>query len=148
MSRKLPLICVRMEEGRDFFEGVREIVEKYQLTSGVIIHALGQFRDVELGFYDRDERKFRTKSFDGPFEITNLSGNIGFLEGEVVTHVHVVLGDKHFGAISGHLNKATVTSTLEMFILSVPVRFIRRLDEETGLKLLHFVAEETGANPE
>jgi len=132
------LICVRMEENEDFFEKLKEVVKKFKLKSGIIIHALGQFKDVELGFYDRKRRKYLTKKFKGPFEITNLSGNISFIGKEIISHVHVVLGKKNFETISGHLNKATVTSTLELFILTTPLKFVRKLDKESGLKLLHF----------
>ena len=132
------LICVRMEEDEDFFEKTKEVVKNFKLKSGIIIHALGQFKDVELGFYDRRKREYFTKKFKGPFEITNLSGDISFFNNEIVIHVHVTLGDKNFKTISGHLNKAKVTSTLEMFILTTPLKFTRKLDEESGLKLLNF----------
>ncbi|HDJ96817.1 MAG TPA: DNA-binding protein, partial [Candidatus Aenigmarchaeota archaeon] len=97
-----------------------------------------QFKDVELAFYDKKKKKYITKRFEGPFEITNLSGNISFMGKNTVPHVHVVLGRKDFKAISGHLNKATVTSTLETFILTTPLKFVRKIDATSGLKLLHF----------
>ena len=132
------LICIRMEEGEDFFENVHEVVKRFKLKSGIILHAIGQFKDVELAFYDRKRKKYSVKKFKGPFEVVSLTGNVSFFEKQVVVHTHTVLGKKNFGVIAGHLNKATVVSTLEMFILTTPLSFKRKLDELSGLKLLNF----------
>jgi len=129
------IIFVRMEDGEDFFEDLKKVAEKENF-SGVIISALGQFKDVEVAYYQKEKKEYITKTFKGPFEITNLSGNISWEGKNPVFHIHVVLGSSNFSTISGHLKSAKVNATLEMFILKSPIKLIKIKDEKTGLKLL------------
>ena len=132
------LILVRMEDGEDFFEKLKELSEKIGIKGAIILSGVGQFREVELAYYSKAEKKYYTKKFDEIFEILHLDGNLGFFENELVIHVHTVLGNKNLECVGGHLNKAKVNSTLELAILRTESDFKRKLDETTGLKLLNF----------
>ena len=129
------LLFIRMEDGEDLFENLKNIVSREKF-SGTILSTLGQLKQVELAYYQKEKKRYVTKTFEGPFEITSLSGNISWDGDEPVFHIHAVLGTSDFNSISGHLKSAKVNATLEMFILKTPFKLIRVKDEATGLKLL------------
>jgi predicted DNA-binding protein with PD1-like motif len=128
-----------MDDGEDFFSDLEEIAKKYGLTSGIIVCALGMLRNVELAYYKYPrEREYLYKQLKGPFEVVSLKGNLSFNNEKLVVHVHAVLADEEFNCFGGHLSKAEVNAILELFILVPRSRFVRRFDEKTGLKILHF----------
>jgi predicted DNA-binding protein with PD1-like motif len=55
---------------------------------------------------------------------------------EVKVHAHVVLGRRDGSAVGGHLLRATVFPTLEIFIADMGARLTREKDPATGLMLL------------
>jgi hypothetical protein len=134
------LILARMDDEEDLFSNLEEIAKKYDLKSGIIICALGMLKDVELAYltYPRETGKYLFKQFSGPFEVVSLKGNLGYFENKLVSHIHVALADKDFNCLGGHLNKAKINATLELFILIPKEKFMRKFDEKTGLKVLHF----------
>ncbi len=131
------LIMTRMADGEDLFANLERVAKKYRMKSGIILGAVGQLKDVELAYYVKDFREYIKKQFSDPFEITNLSGNLSYFEGKLASHIHVVLGNREFGCIGGHLNKATVSATVELFMLT-SIKFVRKYDEKTGLNILEF----------
>lgn len=134
------LILVRMDDGEGLFEDLERVAEDYGLSSGIIVCALGMLRKVELGYftYPREVGKYLFKQFSGPFEVVSLKGSLALREDKLVPHIHVVLADEEFKCIGGHLSKAEVNATLELFILVPKKRFVRKLDEKTMLNILHF----------
>ncbi len=134
------LILVRMDDGEDLFNGLEDIARRCDLASGIIICALGMLRNVELAYYEypREVGQYLHKQLSGPFEVVSLKGDLALHEGKLVSHVHAVLADDKFNCFGGHLSKAEVNATLELFILVPGSRFVRRFDEKTGLRILHF----------
>jgi predicted DNA-binding protein with PD1-like motif len=134
------LILVRMDDGEDIFGNLEKIVEDYGLGSGIMVCALGMLKNVELAYftYPRETGKYLTKQFSGPFEVVSLKGSLAFRENKLVSHIHVALADKEFRCFGGHLNRAEVNATLELFILIPRKRFVRKLDEKTMLNILCF----------
>ncbi|MGB9703675.1 MAG: PPC domain-containing DNA-binding protein [Candidatus Micrarchaeia archaeon] len=132
------MFFVRMEDGEDFFEGLEKIVKQNKIKGGFLFATLGQFKNVEIAYFLKEKKEYIKKDFNDIFEIVNLSGNISYFENNFLPHVHVVLANKNFKCVGGHLNKATVCSTLEMLILTTKTRFIKKIDKTTGLKILNF----------
>lgn len=132
------LISIRFEEGEDFLENLKKILKKASIKGGIIISCVGQFREVEIAYYSKEEKKYYTKEFKEVFEVLQMSGNISFEKDEIIVHAHVTLGNKNFSCVGGHLNKAIVNSTLELFILKSPFKFEKLIDGKTGLKILNF----------
>lgn len=134
------LLLVRMIDGEDLFSNLEKIVKKYKLKSGIVVSCLGMLRDVELGYlvYPKGKGNYIFKKFEGPFEIDSFNGDFGFFGNKLVSHIHVALSGKDYICIGGHLNKAKVNATVELFILESDSKFVRKLDKKTGLKLLNF----------
>jgi len=134
------LIAIRMDDGEDFFMNMENVAKHYQIKSGVILTGLGMLKDVELGYltYPKEVGRYLSHDYSGPFEVTSMMGNLGWFKGQFIVHVHAVLSDTNNTCKGGHLNKATVSATVEVFILTFEQKFERRYDEKTGLKILDF----------
>ncbi|MEM2214678.1 MAG: DNA-binding protein [Candidatus Nezhaarchaeales archaeon] len=134
------LILVRMDDGEELFENLEKVSEEYGLSSGIIVCALGMLRNVELGYftYPREVGRYLLKQFSGPFEVVSFKGSLALRENKLVPHIHVVLANEEFKCLGGHLNKAEVNATLELFIHVPKKRFVRKLDQKTMLSILHF----------
>ena len=87
---------------------------------GCWFSGFGAFKNPTLGFYDRAKDKYLTKKFKGVFEALSLTGNISVSKKGQVVHNHVVLSDRRYKTIGGHLVSAEVGVTLEVFLTTLP----------------------------
>jgi len=126
---------LRLERGEEVIASLLEFVKKYRIKSGFLV-GLGACEHLELGYFDAVKREYVNSKFPGEYEVTNLTGNISRLEGEPTAHIHVTLSDNKFAALAGHLWKATVSGTVEIFIHTFQAAVPRAKDPETGLNLL------------
>jgi predicted DNA-binding protein with PD1-like motif len=134
------IIAIRMSDGEDFFTNLERVVIEHDVKSGIFLSGLGMLKDVRLNFltYPEERGKYVSKDFEGTFELVSLMGDIGFFKDDIISHVHVVLSNKECDCVGGHLDSAIVNATIECFILATNMKFERREDNRTGLKLIHF----------
>ncbi len=126
---------LRLKRGKYLVESILEFCEK-QNIDGAYLHGIGAVEKIEMGYYDLEAKKaYEFKEIDKYLEITNLTGNISKLDGELKLHAHITVSDKNLQAYGGHLKEATVGGTVELFIVKTP-GLVRKEDEETGLSLL------------
>jgi len=111
------LIVFRFEDGKDLIESLKRVAKEHQIQSGVILSGIGMLRDSEVSFYSREKSGYLTNKYEEPVELLSLSGNVSLRNNEIFFHLHVALGKEDKSAIGGHLQKATVHSTLEGVIL-------------------------------
>lgn len=84
------------------------------------------------------EKKYYSNSFKGDFEIVSLTGSINTMNNEFYSHLHMSIGNEDGQVFGGHLNKAIVSATCEMFIYVIDGDVDRYFDEEIGLNLFKF----------
>ncbi len=70
-------------------------------------------------------------------EILSLIGNITSMNNEPYLHVHITVGDENGKAFGGHLNKAIISVTGEIFITVYDAFVDRFKDEEIGINLMN-----------
>jgi predicted DNA-binding protein with PD1-like motif len=115
----------RIRPGEDLFERITEIYKKNNMEQMVIVSAIGSLTDVEF----RDLKtnidlpvaleKTNLMVEHGPFELLSLEGNVVPMDGEPVLHLHTILGTSYGSVIGGHLFKATVFTTTELWFAKV-----------------------------
>src|SRR5438105_853729 len=99
--------------------------------------ALGSFSDATLGFFERERKDYKRIVIDEQVEVMSLFGNIAQDEsGQHKLHAHVVIGKSDGSAHGGHLLKAHVWPTLELFLTETSEKLQRKVDEETDLALI------------
>src|SRR5262249_823116 len=94
--------------------------------------AIGAFREVTLGYFDRERRQYEKIPVREQVEVLSLDGDIAFGEDGPTVHAHVVVGKRDGTAHGGHLLEAKVWPTLEVVLADAPHRLSRRKDAETG----------------
>ena len=99
------------------------------------VNALGAVDDFTVGVYNVDEQKYYSKTFTGAYEIVSLTGSINTMNGEYYAHMHMSAADSTGATYGGHLNRAVVSATCEMFINIIHGEVDRFKDEVTGLNL-------------
>ena len=125
------------ERGEEFIPLLTRFCEEQEVHWGQF-QAIGAIEDVEIGYYDLENRQYVFRAEDGPFEVASMDGNVAELEESPMVHVHAVLSrcDESLETIGGHLRRARVAITLELSLWLVSQPLIRRLDDETGLNLI------------
>jgi predicted DNA-binding protein with PD1-like motif len=136
-SRRDDMLLVRLSDGDDLEGGLEAALKEENVTSGVVVGGVGMVRNAALSFYV-GKGEYETVPVDTPAELCALSGNVSTLDGEVVIHLHAVVGRPGGAALAGHLSKGVVNMTAEIAILITPQKLVRVSDPETGLRLLKF----------
>jgi hypothetical protein len=114
----------RLMPGEDLFASLKKIAKDHEIERGIIVSAIGSlknvvFRNVKINV-EIPVKGENTNQIEevGPFELLSLEGNIfpSESEGEPIIHLHVMLGSPSGSVMGGHLFKANIFTTTEIFI--------------------------------
>lgn len=133
---------IRMEPGEELLSSLVNFVEKMRIPSGYF-QGIGGVTDVELGYFDLKKNDYDRHSYSGEYELITASGNISDVDGKPFVHTHGVFSDEKCQTFSGHLFKATITITAEIFLFPLDVVLMRKPHETINFRELdlphHFV---------
>lgn len=101
------------------------------------LSGIGAVREVVLGYFDPETRKYSREEFPESYEVANLSGNLSQLKGEPFFHIHTTIADRNHAPRAGHLFSARVSVTLEVILNPFSENLERTWDGEMDLNLLH-----------
>jgi len=97
---------------------------------------IGAAREAEIGHFDPREKVYHKQTLPGPLEIIALNGNVTRVEdGQAFVHAHVALSLGDMSVRAGHLFRAVIDPTCEIYLRALPGAVERRLVAERGLKL-------------
>jgi predicted DNA-binding protein with PD1-like motif len=139
LKRKVSMIQARSEN-----ELLVRLVDGEELTtclaalkvdSGVILNGVGMLRKLELAFWSGSG--YETTPIDEPVELLSLQGNFACKNEERMTHCHATVARRDGAAFGGHVIKATVHNTTEIFIRELSKIKLERRPEESGLAGLY-----------
>ena len=130
-------IVVRIDKGEEILEKIKEVAIKENIKLATIT-ALGATNEFTVGVFKTEEKKYYSNLFQGDFEIVSLTGSINTMNDEFYTHIHMSAGDEKGNVFGGHLNKAIVSATCEMFIHVIEGKVERELSKDIGLNLFKF----------
>lgn len=131
------VIVARIDKGEEILSKIEEISLKENIKLANV-NALGATDEFEVGVYKVDEKKYYKNSFKGAYEIVSLTGSINTMDDKFYTHIHMSCGDEEGKVVGGHLNRAVVSATCEMFIYIIEGKVDRFKDDVTGLNLFRF----------
>lgn len=126
---------VVLKLGEELHEVLGNYARAHALKSAWV-EGIGGAGRVTLGFYKLGEREYTWKEFDDAHEIVSLTGNLAWVDGEPVWHLHGVFSGSDFTAVGGHVKEMVVGPTCELRITPLETPLTRVFDDETGLKLL------------
>ncbi len=131
------IVAVRMDPG----EEVLEQMERAAKAAGVktaSVSAIGAVNDFTVGLYSVEEKRYFPNRFTGAFEIVSLIGNITQMNGEYYAHLHLAAADGEGKTYGGHLNRAVISVTCEMFLTELDGEIDRVKVPETGINIFRF----------
>ena len=131
-------IAARIDRGEEILEELKKIALAEDIRLAYI-SALGAVGDFTVGVFHTAEKQYHANRFTGDWEIVSLVGNITRMDGEYYAHLHMSAGGADGSVVGGHLNRALVSATCEMFITILDGTVERRFDGDTGLNLFEFI---------
>ena len=123
------------ETGDEVASGLIQFAKQNGLR-GSHFTAIGAFRDVTLGYFEWDKKKYKHIAVEEQVEVLSLAGDIALKDGEPQLHAHVVVGSADGSARGGHLIRAHVRPTLEVILSEEPQSMVRKFDPASGLALI------------
>lgn len=129
---------LRLENGEEITKSLIEFALAKKIK-GAFLFGLGAAKDLTLGWYDLAKKNYLRRFFPGEWEITNLIGNIAWLEDEPIVHLHIGISGSNFNPVGGHLFSGTVTATCEILVVTLEAKLKRSKDNTIGLNLLEII---------
>lgn len=102
-------IVIRLDEGERVIKNLKKICFREDVSSGVILSAIGALKEGALIY-----RRGCKMDFNEHLEIIG-SGNISEIDGEVKIHMHINGGNEK-GTKAGHLIEGVITVFCEVVI--------------------------------
>jgi predicted DNA-binding protein with PD1-like motif len=121
--------------GDEAYSGLLDFAEKYHVTSGHFT-AIGALSGAVLGWFDPEKKMYCENSFNEQLEVASMIGDFALYNGKPALHTHMVVGHRDGTASGGHVIKAIVSPTLEVFVTVDPFPLQKRYDPATDLTLI------------
>ena len=125
---------VRLEIGDEIFESLTTL-SKQENIKAATVQGLGAVDKIDIGYYSTDDNIYHTTEYNKQMEIISLNGNISVKNGEPYLHLHGAFSDEKYSMIAGHLNKAFISITAEIFVTVLGGEIIRGVNKQTGLNV-------------
>ena len=124
-----------LKRGDELISSIKNFCQKNEINSAWFT-GLGAASNAKLAIYDLENKEYIFKEVEGPFEITNIIGNVGTKDGEIALHCHITLSDKDMECIGGHVDNLEVSGTCEIIFRPLKQKIVRKYDSGTGLNLI------------
>ncbi|NIN12599.1 MAG: DUF296 domain-containing protein [Gemmatimonadales bacterium] len=141
-QREGDLYIIRFEDGDVFPDQLLSFLEAQSIRGGSLT-GLGAFSRSVIAFFDTAAREYQDIELDEQLEVLALVGNVAVYEDAPLVHAHVMLGRRDGTALGGHLRRATVRPTLEVFLHVIRGPLRRAVDRVYGLPALDLGNEHT-----
>jgi predicted DNA-binding protein with PD1-like motif len=125
-----------LDDGDDVMGSLTAFAQQNGIT-GASLHGIGAFSRATIAYWNKTTKVYEEIAVDEQVEVLSLAGSLATAGDEVKVHAHVTLGRRNGSTIGGHLLRATIFPTLEVFITDAGARLVREKDAATSLMLIH-----------
>jgi predicted DNA-binding protein with PD1-like motif len=109
---------LRLDAGDEFLESLRLFASSNNVKFAAIMSGVGMIERARMGFFCIPKNDYDTFNLEnGPYDLSNVSGNISLLENQIWPHVHIVTNKNGGETCSGHVLEAICHITAEIFIV-------------------------------
>ncbi len=134
--KKGNILVIRLFKDEDVLDSIKAALNKTGFKNGVILSGIGMLKDIELRVF-KGKGKYATKVFRKDWELVSFSGNIVKTDEDYILHIHSAIADHQYKCFAGHFGGAKVAVTLELFVMGLPLKLLRKKEPETGLTGLY-----------
>lgn len=128
-------LLIRFDRGDDVISGLATIAHERKLVGGTFT-VIGAAQKVIFSYYDLAQKAYEDHTYEEDFEITSVTGNISWMENNIIIHAHGTVANQRLECIGGHIKSLIISATGEVFLQMFSTKLTRAFDEETGLNLL------------
>jgi uncharacterized protein len=100
---------------------------------GATVSIIGAVSEVELGYYDINEKQYHLTTKTGMFEVVSVMGNVAWKDDAPVVHLHGVFSDTDLTTFGGHIVRMVVSAACEIVMTKSQTQMVRKLDPTIGL---------------
>ena len=104
-------------------------------TKRRFLFGIGAVDKTKLAHYSVSKKRYTEKEFLLPLELTSLQGDLAFLKGKPLLHLHATFAKKDFSLLGGHLVEARISGTGEIIFFPFTKKQAKAFDQETGLNI-------------
>ena len=127
--------AVIFSKGDEVLSGLLEFATKFKIADAHFT-GIGAVSGATAGWLDLSRKAYRPIHVDEQVEVLSLIGDVATFDNKPVIHAHVVFGRRDGSTVGGHLWEAHVNPTLEVFVTVNEVPLKKRLDDESGMKVI------------
>jgi predicted DNA-binding protein with PD1-like motif len=128
---------VRIDRGEEIMDSLKVFAHSENIRSASV-SGIGAVGNACIGLYDTEAHRYIQNTFKKDMEIVSLLGSISEKDGEVYLHLHIGLADETGAMVGGHLTRAVVSGTCEIWIALTGGPVLRRYDPGIGLNRMEF----------
>lgn len=127
----MKLYATRFTEGQDLKQALADFATSRQLSSAVIVSAVGSLSQARIRLSGAKPGKENVRFYEGIHEIVSL---IGTMTRDGKMHVHISIADKNGVVAGGHLKDGCIVHTTVELVLAddSSLTFSREIDPDTG----------------
>lgn len=130
-------VVVRLDPGDEICASLLEFAGREKITLAEL-QGLGAINDFDVGVFNTQTKEYHANTFKGSYEIVSLTGSLTVMDNKPYLHAHLSAGDDKGNVVGGHLNRAVVSATAEIFVRVITGRVNRKFSESIGLNLFDF----------
>lgn len=127
---------LRFDPGEDLIEQVKNFADYYSIQAAFFF-GIGSVKRAIISYYNLDDKRYEDFNFSENMELTSLTGNIAYLNNEIVIHAHGVLASSDTSLVrAGHFKKLIVSGTCEVMLCTFSSKMERKFTDSIGLNIL------------
>ena len=123
---------IYLEKDDRIMYSLTQFCKDYKINNGKI-SGIGAIKEIEVGAYDLNHRKYISHYFEDIWELTSFQGNVQLKDGDPFIHAHINISNHDLDPKGGHLFEATVAVVGEFILNRINTMGKRVLNPDIGL---------------
>lgn len=136
-KRNENIIIVRLDKGDEITAALLSVAEKENIKAACF-YGIGATDNFTVGVFSLSKQTYEKFSFTGNHEITDLTGNITYVDNKPYIHAHITCSGEGARVVGGHLLEGIISLTGEIFIIDAGCDIGRKFDSELKINRLDF----------
>ena len=125
-------VLLRLDPGDEIVDCILKVAREANITNAEV-SGIGATDDFEIGVFNLETKQYDLHQFTGNHEITNLCGSITTMNAEAYQHLHITCANSQGQCVGGHLLKAKISLTCEIYIRKAQGTITRKKNESLGI---------------
>ena len=123
---------IYLEKDDRIMHSLTQFCKDHKINNGKI-SGIGAIKEIELGAYDLNHKKYISHYFEDIWELTSFQGNVQLKDSDPFIHAHINISNHDLDPKGGHLFEATVAVVGEFILNRINTMGKRVLNPDIGL---------------